>query len=532
MVGNETPKGDVLKFSNKTVAFVFTEAKIQKLKPRKKTYPVKDEESGMYCYITPTGGRIYKTYKKINGSPERITIGDAKVYSLKEARKIHRQNVTDIDKGYHPNYKRKTADEPTIEEAIDSFLTKGLQGLNPRHSLKTSKTHRSLARSLPNNIKKRSFSELDLKHWEKMYDDNNATGKWSKNYNTFRLLNSVWHSMGFTEGRSPKEMLTQERGKQINFSRTRINVYLSASPSTEQIGQFIHQGVRLTYGDFRATFTERDLMDAGKSIPEDFRPYDVYDPKPNPSNEVYFHACLFILLSGFRLRNALDLEWKDVDFKGKTITIQKLKGQESKVYFKMTKQIHWLLQFRKIRMRNHNCKYVFPSNRTMTKTVAVLRPFIPDVLMEMNNDKLEDITAHSLRRTCANVSLALGHESVYQSVILMHSPKNVTDRNYVERDGNKHLEKLTEVNDYIDNRVTEILMNNTCNFGVFDKFPKTANGEEVHSLQPIDEENKIYPSGIAFLCGQAKKLTVMEGFYFDTWDNEYPEPEFDDGESY
>ena len=80
MVGNETPKGDVLKFSNQTVAFVFTEAKIQKLKPRKKTYPVKDEESGMYCYITPTGGRIYKTYKKINGTPERITIGDAKVF--------------------------------------------------------------------------------------------------------------------------------------------------------------------------------------------------------------------------------------------------------------------------------------------------------------------------------------------------------------------------------------------------------------------------------------------------------------------
>jgi len=24
----------------------------------------------------------------------------------------------------------------------------------------------------------------------------------------------------------------------------------------------------------------------------------------------------------------------------------------------------------------------------------------------------------------------------------------------------------------------------------------------------------------------------MEGFYFDTWDNEYPEPEFDDGEGY
>ena len=47
MVDNETPKGDVLKFSNQTVAFVFTEAKIQKLKPRKKTYPVKDDRTSL-----------------------------------------------------------------------------------------------------------------------------------------------------------------------------------------------------------------------------------------------------------------------------------------------------------------------------------------------------------------------------------------------------------------------------------------------------------------------------------------------------
>jgi integrase len=532
MVDNGTPKDNVLKFNNKTVAFVFTEAKIQKLEPRKKTFAVKDDESGMYCYVTPTGSRIYKTYKKINGTPERITIGDAKVYSLKEARKIHRQNVTDIDKGFHPRYKQKKENEPTIEQAIDTYLKKGLQGLNPRHNLKTSMTLRSLANSLPNHIKKRSFTELELNHWEKLYDDNDATGKWSKNYNTFRMLNSVWKSMGYTEGRSPKEMLTSDRGKQINFMRDRLTVYLSPDPSKEQLGQFIHHAVRITYGDFRTVFTERDLMDVGKPIPEDFRPYDVYDPKPNPQNEVYLHAVLFILLTGFRLRNALDLEWKDVDFKAKTVSIQKLKGHDKVVYFKMTKQIHWLLQFRQLRMRNHNCKYVFPSNRTMKKTVTVLNKFIPAVLEEMNNDKVPHVTAHALRRSCANISAYIGHESVYQDVILMHSAKKLADRNYVERDAHKHLEKLSEVNDFLDNRITEVLMNNQCNFGAFDKYPVNENGEEVSRLEPIDEKNKIFPSGIAFLCGQAKKLNVMEGFYFDTWDNTYPEPEFDDGESY
>jgi len=530
MVGNGTPKDNVLRFSNKTVAFVFTEAKIQKLQPRNKPYPVKDEESGMYCYVTPSGGKIYKTYKKIKGSPERISIGDAKIYSLKDARKIHRQNVTDIDNGFHPNFNRKAEQEPTIEEAIDTFLIRGRQGLKPRHGEKTSKTLRSLANSLPNWIKKRSFSELELKHWEKMYDEYDSSGLWSKNYNTFRLIHSVWNSMGYTDGsKSPKEMLSVKRGNQIYDSRNKRTVYLSPNPVTEQLGQFVHHALRLTYGDYRATFDEKDLVSIGKSVPEGFKPYDVYDPVPNGANEVYLHACLFILLSGFRLRNALDLQWKDVDFRGRTITIQKLKGQDSKVYFKMTKQILWLLQFRQLRMRNHNCKYVFPSNRTMKKTLSVLNKFIPSVLKEMNDDEVPHITAHSLRRTCSNVSLFIGHESVYQDVILMHSPQKLADRNYVERDAHSHLAKLTEVNDFIDNRVTEILLNNEYNFGAFDKSPTLQNGEIVNRPKVIDKEKDSYMSGIAFLCGKAKELKVMQGFYFDTWDSTYPAPEFDEG---
>ena len=150
----------------------------------------------------------------------------------------------------------------------------------------------------------------------------------------------------------------------------------------------------------------------------------------------------------------------------------------------------------------------------------------------MNNDQVEPITAHALRRTTANVSLQLGHEPVYQSVILMHSPQSLQDKNYVERDKSQHLEKLTEVNDFIDNRITEILMSNQCNFGAFPYRPVNANGERVDYLEPIDEENKVYPSGIAFLCGTAKKLNKTEDFYYDTWDSSYPQPEFDEGEDY
>ena len=51
-------------------------------------------------------------------------------------------------------------------------------------------------------------------------------------------------------------------------------------------------------------------------------------------------------------------------------------------------------------------------------------------------------------------------------------------------------------------------------------------------ILPIDLDKREFPSGIAFLCGLAKKLNVMEGFYYDTWEQKYPEPEYDEGEDY
>ena len=102
MVDNDSTKKDVLKFSNPTVAFGFTQERIKKLKPRGKTYSVRDTESGMYCYVSPTDSKIYKTYKKFQGSPQRITIGDANSWSIKDARKQHHKNVVDIESGINP----------------------------------------------------------------------------------------------------------------------------------------------------------------------------------------------------------------------------------------------------------------------------------------------------------------------------------------------------------------------------------------------------------------------------------------------
>lgn len=529
MVGNETPKSDLLKFSNPTVAIGFTQQRIDRLKPRGKTYPVRDTESGMYCYVTPSGSKIYKTYKKFRGSPQRITIGDAKSWSIKEARKQHHKNIVDIESGINPRFKALQQGEPTVESAIVEYLGNAMR--NDKHRATSSALYYSLLSTLPNKIKKRPFSDLHLRDWENLYEDFKATGKWSKNYNTFRLIHSVWNSLDL-EGKSPKVMLTNKYGRETFQAKTKIDKYLSPIPSYEHIGQFIHHAIRITFGDFRDRFTEQDLLAVGKKIPDNFVEHDVYDPKPEPANVVYFYATLFILLTGFRLRNALDLEWKDVDLKGRVITIQNLKGQDTRVYMKMTKQILWLMQHRRNTMRNFNCKYVFPSNRTMTKTVKKLDKFLPAVLKEMNNDSVPHITAHALRRTVPNVSLQLGHESVYQGVLLFHSPKSTADKNYVERDEHKHLEKLTEVNDFIDNRITEILLNNDCNFGAFPYHPTNQAGEKIHCLAPINKENNEYPSGIAFLCGLAKKLNVMEGFYYHAWEQQYPQPEFDAGEDY
>ena len=182
MVDNGSTKKDVLKFSNPTVAFAFTQERIKKQKPRGRTYPIRDTESGMYCYVNPSGSKIYKTYKKFQGSPQRITIGDANSWSIKDARKQHHKNVVDIESGINPRFKAMQKGEPTVESAIVEYLENAKKFKKHRES--STAMYYSILNKIPNKIKKRPFSDLQLREWENQYGDFAETAKGSKRYNT------------------------------------------------------------------------------------------------------------------------------------------------------------------------------------------------------------------------------------------------------------------------------------------------------------------------------------------------------------
>ena len=81
-----------------------------------------------------------------------------------------------------------------------------------KHRKSSTAMYYSILNKIPNKIKKRPFGDLQLRDWENLYGDFADTGKWSKNYNTLRLVHSVWNSLEL-EGKSPKTMLVQKFGK-------------------------------------------------------------------------------------------------------------------------------------------------------------------------------------------------------------------------------------------------------------------------------------------------------------------------------
>ena len=77
--------------------FNFTDAKLKKLKPAKKTYQVADTKTPyLTLLVYPSGGKTFCYYRRIDGkNPTRKTIGKMKMVSLEIARQ-EAIKITDI----------------------------------------------------------------------------------------------------------------------------------------------------------------------------------------------------------------------------------------------------------------------------------------------------------------------------------------------------------------------------------------------------------------------------------------------------
>src|SRR5687768_11951219 len=98
----------------------FTEESIASLLPRKKYYEVADlKEPGLFLRVNTGGKKSYFLYKRVNGKPGKITIGEFPQCRVSDARKTAVRYKTEIHDGKHHNEARKSK---KLEKTLDDVF--------------------------------------------------------------------------------------------------------------------------------------------------------------------------------------------------------------------------------------------------------------------------------------------------------------------------------------------------------------------------------------------------------------------------
>lgn len=100
---------------------MLTDTKIRGLKPRDKRYQVADS-GGLVLEVRPTGSKAWLYRYRVNGKPEKLTIGSYPEISLAEAREMHHVARRQVERSESPTIaKRQAAEEARLGNTVADF---------------------------------------------------------------------------------------------------------------------------------------------------------------------------------------------------------------------------------------------------------------------------------------------------------------------------------------------------------------------------------------------------------------------------
>jgi integrase len=102
----------------------FTKQCLENIMPREKVFYVFDEKTfGLQLAIYPSGRRTYCLYRRVNGAPKRIRIGDYKAITIENARREATRLNGLIATGDDPQEKKiKERKEPTFSDLFNIYF--------------------------------------------------------------------------------------------------------------------------------------------------------------------------------------------------------------------------------------------------------------------------------------------------------------------------------------------------------------------------------------------------------------------------
>lgn len=356
----------------KSNKFNFTIRSIEALsKPAvsKRAYYYDTKVRGLGLSITDKGSQTFFVYRKIEGRPERITLGRYPDLSIENARGEASKVNSQIAQGENPNReKNKLKSELTFNELFTRYIE--------QHA----KAH-----------KKTWQCDVDQYRW---------------------YLSSLHKRKVSSIHKSDIEALHAKIGKEHGlYTANRMLALLSVVSNKAISWGWKHPNPTMGIKKFKEKSRERFLQ--GDELPRFFKALE------SEPNRAIADFVMVSLLTGARRANVLSMRWKDINLKEGTWNIVETKNGNSQL-IPLSVDVVAIL---KSRFKAKKDEWVFPSLTSKSGHLESPKNAWKRILKRA---ELEDLRLHDLRRTLGSWQAATGANSYIIGKSLGHKTQQAT----------------------------------------------------------------------------------------------------------
>lgn len=392
---------------------------IDALEPPERGYVIHwdDDLRGFGLRVTQSGVKSFVLQRRINGRERRITIGRyGESLPADKARKVARKLDGQIIDGLDPvaEKQRQRAETVTLREAFDDYLH--ARSLKPLTQADMKRAMKGFNDWMPRPITRITREMVSRRH-RKLGGKSPARANLAMRY-LRAVLNFAAEEYTHTDG---TPILMDNPVRKLSAQKTWYRVDRRKTVIREhQLKPWMQAVMRL--GDT----PEREPGEGRK--------------KPTPRHGSLFRDyLLFVLLTGLRRSEALNLAWQDVDFDGGTFTVRDPKNHEDHT-LPMSDFLRELLERRR--------KEGGPE-RVFTDAAGVGLGNFRYVLDRVATQSGVAFTLHDLRRTFATVADSLDIPGYAVKRLLNHKMTADVTAGYIVADVERLRRPMQKITDYM-----------------------------------------------------------------------------------
>lgn len=402
-----------------SIKLKFTENAVQRLPaPTDKTRQIysdtdnpgakkREAVPGLQLAVFKSGSRSFVLCRKFHGRTRFITLGKYPDISVEDARIEAREHIANIRKGIDPlkNKRANSRKNVTLQEVFNDYIkVRGNQlSANSVSNYKTViEGHLHGWRTKEMRVISRTM--VQRKHAELTDGSPSSANK------TMRVLRALFNfANGQYENHEGKGLFPDNPVSRLSH----IRIWNRENRRQNKINN----------SDLKPWFSELMALDAGDSYAISVRDY-----------------LIMLLLTGMRRRELAPLQWRDINFRDKILTVGKTKNGDP-LLLPLSDYLYEMLEMRR---KNIHGEYVFPGGQG-NQYISEPRKHI----VRLRESSGVHFTLHDLRRTFITLAESLDVPAYALKKLVNHRVKGDVTEGYIIMGVERLRKPVQQITDHI-----------------------------------------------------------------------------------